>query len=163
MKEENKTYVSPLLSFDMYLEHYHKLCGRLRRKNDVTQLQSILKSEIASKVRETILEEEYDALVLTKSNQNIVWVSNGFQEMTGYSKSFALGKKPHFLQGPKTSKTIKLKIREQLKHRHGYKGSIINYHKNGETYICHIKIIPIYDRNNILTNFLALEKELPAA
>ncbi|MDC6361731.1 MULTISPECIES: PAS domain-containing protein [Flavobacteriaceae] len=163
MKEEVKSYISPLVSFDIYLEYYHKLLRQLRRKNNLTQLQSIVKNEIALTIKDAILQEDYDALVLTGSNQNIIWVSEGFQEMTGYSKNFAIGKRPSFLQGIKTSKNTKQEIREQLQTEHTFTGSILNYRKNGQPYLCQIKIVPIYDSNNVLKNFLALEKEKLAA
>ena len=83
--------------------------------------------------------------------------------MTGYHKNYALGKKPSFLQGEKTSEATKQKIREKLKTEHGYEGSILNYRKNGEAYRCRIKIIPLYDSKKQLTHFIALERELLAA
>lgn len=110
-----------------------------------------------------VLHEEYDALVLTLADENIVWVNNGFTEMTGYSKNFALGKRPTFLQGAKTSLTVKREIREQLESRHSFSGSIVNYRKNGETYLCQVKIVPIHDSNGVIINFLALERELLVA
>ncbi|MDF0716407.1 PAS domain-containing protein [Muricauda sp. 334s03] len=163
MKEEVKSYISPLVSFDIYLENYHKLLKLLRKEADVKQLKSILKSDIATHVQDLILHETYDALVLTRPDQHIVWVNEGFQEMTGYSKSFAIGKRPSFLQGPLTSKNSKQEIRELLRAEHTFTGSILNYRKNGEIYTCQIKIIPLYDSKKELTHFIAMEKELLAA
>lgn len=55
--------------------------------------------------------------------------------MTGYSKSYAVGKKPAFLQGEKTSPSFKKQIRSDLKNNHSYSGSLVNYKKNGQAYI----------------------------
>lgn len=163
MKEERKNFVSPLLCFDMYLEHYHKLLKTYRKDADLRQLTLILGEKIGTNVQNMVLYEEYDALVLTKADQNILWVNNGFSEMTGYSKNFAMGKRPSFLQGTKTSLTVKREIREQLESKHSFSGSIINYRKNGETYLCQVRIVPIYGSNGEVINFLALERELLVA
>lgn len=163
MRNKGKNYISPLLSFDFYLENYHKMLEQLRKDVDLKQLESIVKPRIGTYIQDLILQERYDALVLTKPDQHIVWVSEGFQEMTGYSKSYAIGKKPSFLQGTNTSENTKQEIREQLRVGHKFSGSILNYRKNGETYQCQIKIVPIYDFKNVLMNFLALEKELRVA
>ena len=107
MTEEGRTYISPLLCFDIYLENYHKLLKQLRKEADVRHLRWILRSDIGSHIQDLILYGTYDALVLTKADQHIVWVNDGFQEMTGYSKSFAIGKRPGFLQGAQTSENTR--------------------------------------------------------
>lgn len=163
MKEENSTYISPLLSFDLYLETYHHLIKKLKKETDIEQLKYILKGNIGPNIQDVLRQEIYDALVLTSSDQQIIWVNNGFTEMTGYAKNYALGKKPTFLQGEQTSKNKIKDIGEQLHRKHGYTGSIVNYRKSGESYVCHIKILPLYDSKKELTHFIAMERELLSA
>ena len=52
-------------------------------------------------------------------------------------------------------------IREQLFYNHTFSGSLLNYRKNGEPYLCQISIFPIYDAKERLDNFIAFEKEIP--
>ncbi|MDC6383942.1 PAS domain-containing protein [Flagellimonas taeanensis] len=163
MNVEGKKFISPLLCFDIYSEYYRKLLEQLRKDADVRQVKSILKGKIGDSIEDLIQLETYDALVITDPYQNIVWVSDGFQEMTGYPKKHVLGKRPSFLQGPRTSKVSKQQIRNGLEQDRHFAGSILNYRKNGESYLCQIKIVPIYDSKSVLVNFLALEKELLVA
>ena len=81
--------------------------------------------------------------------------------MTGYSKKYAVGKRPSFLQGEETSKSVKNQIREELFYNHTFSGSLLNYRKNGDPYLCQISIFPIYDSKERLDNFIAFEKEIP--
>lgn len=158
-----KRNLSPLVSFDLYLEHYHRLVNNLKKEMDLKQMSYAIGAPIGPEIQVILKQENYDALVVTALDQNIVWVNQGFTEMTGYNKKFALGKRPSFLQGEKTSKSTVRDISEQLKSSQCYTGSITNYRKNGETYRCEIKILPLYNSNNELTHFMALERESKAA
>ena len=108
-----------------------------------------------------IFQKDYDALVLTDKKQKIVWVSGGFSNMTGYSKTFAIGKKPSFLQGEKTSLSVKKQIDYSLKSNNTFDGSVINYKKNGSLYNCQIVISPLYNSKQEVKYYLAFEKEIP--
>jgi len=155
--------ILPLISFDLYLEHYHQLIKTLKKEIDLEQIHNFLKRHTEGQFQELIKQENYDAIVITTLDQHIVWVSDGFADMTGYQKNYALGKKPSFLQGGSTSNKTKQQIKEQLQSSHNYKGSIVNYKKNGDAYRCQIKIVPLYNSKKELTHFMALEKELKVA
>lgn len=163
MTKDNNLQASPLLSFDFYLESYHRLLGNLKKEADLKKITYLLGEEISQENQSLIIKENYDALVVTDPDHSILWVNDGFIEMTGYRKNYALQKKPSFLQGKETSKTIKKEIREQLNAHHSFDGAVINYRKNGEPYLCHIKILPHYSPPKKLSCFIALEKELKAA
>lgn len=157
----SKNYILPLASFDIHLENLSKLKKEFKSNNDISDLIDIIRIGYWSKdITTTVFQKDYDALVLTDEKQKIVWVSSGFNDMTGYSKTFALGKRPAFLQGEKTSVSVKKQIRSDLKKKHAYSGSLINYKKNGEPYNCQIKISPIYNSKKNLKYFLAFEKEI---
>ncbi|MEN1785633.1 MAG: PAS domain-containing protein [Bacteroidota bacterium] len=105
----------------------------------------------------------YDALVVTDAKKNIVWSNNGFFEMTGYSRNYAIGKRPSFLQGKDTSETTKSEIRQLLKAKKRFSKTLLNYRKNGEPYWCHIDVIPLFKDKKTVTHFLAMEREKAAA
>ena len=155
--------ILPLLSFDLYLEHYHNLVKTFKKDVDLAQIHSLLKRNTEQQFQDLIKRENYDAIVITTLDQHIVWVNDGFVEMTGYHRNYALGKRPTFLQGGETSNKTKKQIKEQLETGRNYSGSIVNYKKNGESYRCQIKIVPLYNSKKELTHFMALEKELKVA
>ena len=159
MKGSKKNFL-PLASFDIHLENYQSLVNEFRRNNDISHIKSILNDSWTTELTTKVFQEDYDAIVLTDTNQKILWVSDGFRDMTGYSKKYAVGKKPSFLQGEQTSKSVKSQIREELFYNHTFRGSLLNYRKNGEPYLCQISIFPIYDAKEKLDNFIAFEKEI---
>ncbi len=108
----------------------------------------------------TILSTEYEALVLTNIDKKIVWVNQGFEKMTGYSSSFAIGKKPTFLQGKNTSNNTRAIFRQNLQKGTHFCDTLVNYRKNGEEYICQIELFPLQNTAGHITHFLALEQEI---
>tara|TARA_B100000886_G_scaffold286231_1_gene210736 strand:- start:552 stop:1067 length:516 start_codon:yes stop_codon:yes gene_type:complete len=159
MKGSKKNFL-PLASFDIHLENYQSLVNEFRRNNDISHIKSILNDSWTTELTKKVFQEDYDAIVLTDTKQKILWVSNGFRDMTGYSKKYAVGKRPSFLQGKETSKSVKSQISEELFYNHTFSGSLLNYRKNGEPYLCQISIFPIYDAKERLDNFIAFEKEI---
>ena len=158
----SKKLFIPISSFDVHLENFQNLVAEFRKNNDVSHLINVIKDSYwTSELPVKIFQEDYDALVLTDDTQKILWVSDGFREMTGYTKKFAVGKRPSFLQGKMTSLKTKKEIREELKNNHMFSGSLLNYKKSGEVYNCKINILPIYNEKRKLEYFLALEKEIP--
>ncbi len=106
------------------------------------------------------LQDRKNTIVVTCENQQIEWVSKGFTRMTGYNSYEAIGQFPKFLQGAQTTLEAKSKIRGKISSREKYSGKIINYRKNGEVYLCKVDILPIYDVQEKLVNFIAFEYEV---
>lgn len=99
------------------------------------------------------------AVVVTDTNQKITWVSQGFRRMTGYGQKEAYNKHPNFLQGEKTSVHTRQLMRQHLADHQPFSGTIVNYRKSGEAYVCAIQLFPVYNQMQDLVNFIALEKE----
>lgn len=97
------------------------------------------------------------AVILTDAERRIQWVNDDFTTITGYAFEEVVGKKPSLLQGKNTSMEAIETIRDGLKERCSFKAEITNYRKNGEEYLCRLVIHPIYNYEDVLTNFIAFE------
>lgn len=98
------------------------------------------------------------AVILTDPNQRIIWVNDDFTTMTGYSLGEAIGRIPgKILQGPKTEPEVIDRIRKAIQQRASFRDKLTNYRKNGEPYLCKLVIHPIFDRHQVLTNYIAFE------
>ncbi|WNJ18410.1 PAS domain-containing protein [Pontibacter sp. G13] len=106
-----------------------------------------------------LLSIPHEALVLTDADQTIQWVNGGFETMTGFEADYALGRSPKFLQGPSTKTATRQDIRTKLSNGEVYVGEITNYRKSQESYICKVTITPIFNQEDQLSHFLALEME----
>jgi PAS domain S-box-containing protein len=105
------------------------------------------------------LRKATNTIVVTDPGQIIHFVTKGFEAMTGYSAEYARGKKPKFLQGKDTEESVRTMIRTSLEKRIPVEAIITNYRKNGEQYLCQVKILPMFNQNLDLVNFIALENE----
>jgi hypothetical protein len=147
----------PLKSFGLYIDYFSAEMHNLDRENDI----NILK-EFASKFNwngnlDSIFKnEDFEAIVLTNKKQEIIWVNDGFKEMTGFNKKFALKKTPSFLQGENTCEKTRDDIRKKIQLNKPFIGSVINYKRNKMPYKCEIKIFPLFSKNT--THYIALEK-----
>jgi PAS domain S-box-containing protein len=108
------------------------------------------------------LQDRKNAIVVTCKNEQIEWVSKGFIRMTGYNAHEAIGQFPKFLQGIDTTSEAKHGIRQKIDEQERYSGKIVNYRKNGEKYLCKVEILPVYDSQENLVNFIAFEHEVEA-
>jgi PAS domain S-box-containing protein len=132
-------------------------------KSDFTYLEDFAQSknwEFDLNKIKRFLQDRKNTIVVTCEKEKIQWVSKGFTRMTGYASEEALGQFPKFLQGSQTSLESKDTIREKINKVEKYSGKIINYRKNGESYLCKVDILPIYDTSDSLVNFIAFEHEV---
>lgn len=149
----------PLLSWDIYSGHYINRLKELNRAQDILKIKGLArKLGWNYNINEIFNNEQFEAILVTDRDQKIIWVNDGFTEMTGYSKKEALYQTPKFLQGPKSSSEAKTRIRQKLSAKEPFTEVIINYKKNKEPYTCEVKIFPLY--NEKTTHYIALEKRV---
>ena len=157
-EEKERPLTAPLLCWDIANPALEK---RIQIHDDIRQIESFAQThkwQIDMNFK-SLLIDNY-AIVITNLLQEIEWVSHRFQWMTGYSAKEAIGKRPSFLQGEKTNLQTKLFISEKLANSETIEAKIMNYRKNGESYWCGIKIFPVQNSQQIVTHYIAIEKEV---
>lgn len=153
--------IMPIKSWDIYSTNYHNNLKQFSsdKKNDIKKLNEFaltlgLQSENLTEILQT---NSYKALVLTDASKKILWVNDGFTEMTGYPKKQVINNTPAFLQGRNTSESSRQEIREKLSTKKPFKAIVINYKKDNTPYKCELNIFPLY--NDKTVHYLALERE----
>lgn len=149
---------APLLCWDMA---NLDLDRRVRIQHDIEQLDCL------TELYQWKLDKSYHpylidncTLVITNLSKEIIWASRAFRPMTGYETDDIIGKKPSFLQGKRTNlQTLKF-ISEKLSNFEPLAARILNYRKSGEAYWCGIRIAPVQNNENVVTHFIAIEKEV---
>ncbi|KAM6900027.1 voltage-gated delayed rectifier potassium channel KCNH8 [Xenentodon cancila] len=92
----------------------------------------------------------------------IVYCSDGFCELTGFSRTEVMQKSCacKFLYGPETSESIILSIDEALEERKEFKDEIMFYTKTAVLFWCLLDIVPIKNEKGDVVLFLASFKNI---
>jgi len=101
-------------------------------------------------------------LLITNRSGKIDWVDNGIVEICGYSNEVMRDQKPgDVLQGPKTSISSILRMREKIKTISPFKTTLINYHGDDHPYWVHLNVIPLLAEDG-RKKFLAIQRDVSA-
>jgi PAS domain S-box-containing protein len=102
-----------------------------------------------------------NAVIITDSHGAIQWVNEGFTRIAGFEMAEVLGKKPgSVLQGPDTDPKAVANIREKLQQKVSFHEEILNYTKSGVPYWLSLSITPIFDEQQKLIHFIAIESDI---
>lgn len=74
----------------------------------------------------------------------IVYVNHLFEVMSGYSRSFAEGRNPRFLHAKNHDSSVLQALREALRRRESFEGTIVNVKPSGETYPTKMTLQPVW-------------------
>jgi len=113
-----------------------------------------------------VVEEAGDIIVITKAypytlpGPEIVYVNKAFTDLTGYSFEEAVGKNPRMLQKGDVNPETKTIIRNALKKQQSTRVTIRNYSKQGVAYWLEMSILPLRDKNGVVTHFAAIERDV---
>lgn len=97
------------------------------------------------------------AVLVTDANLKIVFASSNITDMNGYDYKEIIGKSPKMFQGKATSLESRKNIRIAVENLLPFKEVILNYKKNGETYLCQIEAYPKFDKQGNFVNYIAFE------
>lgn len=148
-----------LTSGDFFESAFRQRMEAVKKQADLAQFNRFAAEfNWENDLTEAFAENDYEALVITDKNQRIIWVNDGFTDMTGYSKTFAMRKTPRFLQGTETSEATRKRIREKIAKNTPFQDVIINHRKDSTPYKCEVKIIPLYSKET--THYIAFEREV---
>lgn len=139
--------------------------SRLVAAYDVTERTKV---EGHLRLLESVITNANDAVLVTEAQQidlpgpKIVYVNEAFTTMSGYAVEEVLGKTPRILQGPKTDRKELSRIREALINHENIEVEIINYKKSGEEFWANFTIVPVADKEGILTHYVAIQRDVTA-
>ncbi len=132
---------------------------------DVTDMLNVIaelhESQRQSRKLSQVASRTDNLVIITDADGVIEWVNQSFETVTGYTMSEVRGRRPgDFLQGANTpAQTIRL-MSEGIRNAKGFTAEVINYTKAGKPYWISIDCSPVFDRDNKLINFIAIERDI---
>jgi PAS domain S-box-containing protein len=120
-----------------------------------------LEAELALKNR--ALDAAGLGIVITDALEDdnpIVYLNEGFEELTGYDEEKVLGRNCRFLQGDETDPQTVTNLRESIDAGASISTDIRNYDADGELFWNHLEIFPITDETGTVTNFVGFQRDI---
>lgn len=96
----------------------------------------------------------------SKPDYPIMYASEGFFKMTGYTSREVIGRNCRFLQGADTDSEELEKIREALQKGNNYCGRLLNYKKDGTPFWNLLTIAPIKNETGKVLKFIGMQVEV---
>ena len=152
-----KSTAGPLMCWDFFIDSYYR---RLQNAEGLQQLRSFAKENewrIDWNLKRLLLVEEKIALV-TDLAQVIQFATPNMIAMNGYALDEVVGRQPNMFQGKDTDPRTRNQIREAIIRRIPFKGTIINYRKEGTPYNCLVEEYPVWNKGGELVHFIAFER-----
>mmetsp|Transcript_26507 Transcript_26507/g.37225 ORF Transcript_26507/g.37225 Transcript_26507/m.37225 type:complete len:183 (-) Transcript_26507:131-679(-) len=96
-----------------------------------------------------------------KADMPIVFASDGFCDFTGYDHTEIEGRNCRFLQGQDTSPDDVQRIRDAIKQEVESSVNLLNYRKDGSTFVNEFFIAPLHDNQKQTTYFIGVQCAVP--
>lgn len=112
----------------------------------------------------SLREEEYTrSAVITDPHQSdnpIIYATQAFFDLTGYSRAEVIGRNCRFLQGPGTDPHRVQCIHEAIEARRPITIDILNYRKDGTRFWNRLRIRPSFNEEAVLDGFVAVQNPI---
>lgn len=131
----------------------------------ITNVTDRKQHELELEWKTKAMDEAPMGIVISDPSQKdnpLIYVNNGFTEITGYSEDEILGRNCRFLQGPLTGEESVQEIREAIAEREPVEVDLLNYRKNKIPFWNHVQISPITDADGELTHFVGFQNDITA-
>lgn len=110
------------------------------------------------KMLSMVANETDNAVIITRPDRSIVYVNQGFTQLTGYTLDEVIGKNPgSLLQGPHTDPATIDEIRSKLKRNEPFYDEVLNYDRYNRPYWVSLAINPVFDDTSTLTHYISIQ------
>jgi PAS domain S-box-containing protein len=96
----------------------------------------------------------------SQPGNQVMYVSEAFEEHTGYAPKDAVGKNLSFLQGPDTEAEAIAQFQKLIKNEEPGLVRITNYRADGSKFLHECDMRPVRDKEERVTHFIAIQRPI---
>jgi PAS domain S-box-containing protein len=93
-------------------------------------------------------------------DMELVYVNQAFLDATGYAREEAIGRNCRFLQGPGTDPETVREIRKAVASHASIEVEILNYRKDGTSFLNRLRIAPVFDPDGVGIAYLGVQNDV---
>ncbi len=149
-----RSTITPLLGADGKPYQYMSI------RTDITPLKS---AEQQLRLLERAVESSPNGLVIADAARDgfpLIYVNQGFEQITGYARDEILGCRCYFLQGDDRDQPGNAVLRQALAEGKGAEAVLRNYRKNGEPFWNQINLSPITNAAGTVTHYVGVQDDV---
>jgi PAS domain S-box-containing protein len=90
----------------------------------------------------------------------LTYVNDEFLRLTGYDRSFALGRNPRFVQCEDTDPETVARVREAVDREESVEVTILNERADGERWWNALEVTPVHDADGALTAYIGFQRDV---
>jgi PAS domain S-box-containing protein len=106
------------------------------------------------------VDQSVDAIVITNHLGIIEYVNSGFQILTGYSKTEAVGHSLRILHSEKEGPEIYEEMWKTVYSGYTFRGTVVNQKRNGKAFTVERTISPLRDGAGQITHFISTDRDI---
>ncbi|MFC3362074.1 PAS domain S-box protein [Pedobacter fastidiosus] len=124
------------------------------------------KEEARLRILESVVTNTIDAVLVAEIwptgefTTRIIVVNSAFEQLTGYSASEVEGRSPWFLQGSGSDRSELRRLIDSIGNNKPYKGTIVNYRKDGGQIWVSYSVTPVADQIGNYTHWVAILRDV---
>jgi PAS domain S-box-containing protein len=141
----------PALYFLIYVPFYLQIKERDQMRKSAEQENLRLRAAI---------EQSGEAMIMTDSAANILYVNAAFEKITGYSRDEVVGKNPSLLKSGRQDAEFYQKMWGVLNSGRTWHGRLVNKKKDGTLFEETATISPVVDVSGKITNYVAVKRDV---
>jgi len=108
----------------------------------------------------TAIEQATESVIITDTNDKIIYVNPAFEQVSGYSRAEVVGQSPDILSSGKHDDAFFQELWETITSGQVWYSRIINKKKDGTLYTEEITISPIRDKSGNIINFVEVKRDV---
>lgn len=101
------------------------------------------------------IDQNANALLITNTDAEILYVNQAFTSMMGYTQADVIGKKTSILNSGYHDQSFYDHLWKTIQSGHTWKGRFKNRRKDGELYWEEAAISPVFDEKGVITHYIA--------
>lgn len=131
-----------------------------KKTGKMNSLVESLSTTYTDSVKESLRNYEFNFVICDPRlpENPIVYASEGFCKMSGYSREEVLGRNCRFLQGPGTDRRTVLELRDAVREERSAQVRILNYTKEGKPFWNLFHLAPVFSKSDgTVTHFVGVQ------
>lgn len=97
---------------------------------------------------------------MREDDDPLVYVNDGFEDITGYTSEEIVGENCRFLQGPETADEPVALMREAIENDEPVRVELRNYQKDGDVFWSEVTLAPLHSADGTVTHYVGFQQDI---